>query len=166
MPQHTRNLRDGTITIVDGTAVTPLELIVTPDMGDLSFTEVHNVITIKSRGQLDHRRVGDEEELEVSFSMKYSQWSFSTGVATGVSVVDALTQRGGASAWVSTDETCAPYAIDLRFDIEDPCNAGLIETLTFEKFTVTSIAFQEGDEANSIKVSGRAFQTTPVRTYG
>jgi hypothetical protein len=165
MTLHTRNLRDSSIKLVDGTTPTALELLIELDGGDLAFTETNNVTTIKNRGRISHRRIGDEEEMEVSFSAKFVQWSYSEGAATGISPMDALKKRGGAAAWVSTDEACAPFAVDLHFIIADPCNAGMYETLVFPKFTVTSMAFSEGDDSDMVRITGRSLATAPTRTY-
>ena len=165
MPSHTRNLRDGQLVIIDATPVTPNELIVELDQGDLSFTETNVVQTIKNRGILHHRRVGDEEELELSFTVKFVQWSYNNGAATGISVTDACMGRGGASAWVSTDETCAPFSVDIQFRVADPCNPGSFEVLTFVKCTAFVFAFREGDDMDTLAVTCRSLSSTPVRTY-
>jgi hypothetical protein len=161
-----RNLRDGKLTIVDGTPVTPNALIIPIDNGDLSFKDAAPSITVKNRGKLDSRRDGDEMEMEVSFSFKFSQWSYASGLSTGVSPVDALRKRGGASAWVSThNDGCSVYSVDLHFDITDPAAPTSKETLVFPKFHAEDIQFTEGAETDMIHVTGKSFATTPTRTY-
>lgn len=163
--EHGRNLRDGLLTILDGTTPTPLSLEIPLQTGDLNFTEMNNVITVKNRGALAYRRQGDEEEVSLSFSFKFVQWSYANGSATGISPVDALKRRGGASAWISAGPTCGPYAVNLKFSIVNPCVSGDKEILTFEDFVATDIKFSEGAEANTLTVTGRSFRTKPNRTY-
>lgn len=163
--EHSRNLRDGLLTIVDGTTPTPNSLVIPLQNGDLNFTEMNNMVTIKNRGVLDHRRPGDEEEMAVSFSIKFVQWAYATGTSTGVSPIDALRKRNGASAWASTGPACGPYCVDLKFSINNPCVSGDKEHLTFPDFVVTDIKFGEGAEADTVTITGRSFATTPVRTY-
>lgn len=159
-----RNLRDSVLKIQDGTPVTPLSVTVTPMKGDLAFTEANPSITIKHRGALDSRKRGDEMEMDVSFSFMFQQWT-NTSASTGTNPIDALTRRGGASAWISTHGTCDVYAVNLVFEITDPSDPTKKEILTFSDFHAESIQFKEGDDAHQISVSGRAFVTTPVRTY-
>lgn len=167
--EHSRNLRDGSITLKDGTTPTPFELIIPLQEGDLSFTENHPHITIKNRGRLDHRREGDEEEVDISFSCKFVQYSYnsgSSGSPSGTpSVIDFLRKQGAASAYKSTDEACAPYAVDLIFNINDPCNSPSKEILTFSKFIANQIQFREGADASMLSITGKAFVTKPTRTY-
>lgn len=165
MTDHTRNLRDSTLVLVDGTTPTPNELTIVLDNGNLAFTETANVQTIYNRGKIAHRREGDETEMEVSFTIKFVQWSYNAGASDGISVPDALKNRGGAASWESTDASCAPFAVDLQFRIGNPCEEGSDEVLTFPKFTVTSMAFSEGEEFNTIAVTGRSLAATPIRTY-
>jgi hypothetical protein len=165
MAACTRNLRDGNLVIRDGTG-TPNTLDIPIDNGDLSFTESMPTTTIKNRGRLDHRRAGDEMEMEVSFSVKFTQYAYASGASTGVGVVDALKKTNGASAWVSTHDACSPYSVDLVFNIIDPSDTTKQETLVFPKFHAESIQFSEGDEADTLQVSGRSFATQPTRTYG
>lgn len=160
-----RNLRDSVLKIQDGTPVTPLSVTVSPMKGDLAFTVATPSLTIKHRGALDSRKVGDEMEMDVSFSFSFQQWSYASGVSTGTSVVDALLKQGGASAWVSTHGACDVYAVNLVFEITDPSDTSKKETLTFVDFHAESIQFKEGDDAHQISVSGRAFAQKPTRAY-
>ncbi len=165
---NTRNLRDATLKIVDGTADTPLYLEIPIMDGDLSWSEKHPTMIVKNRGKIDSRKEGDEEAMEVSFSFLFEQYQFATGEATGVSVHDALYGTGGAAAegaaWVSTD-SCGPYAIDLEFTIANPCADGEAEVLTFPKFHADKFDFKEASEANKCTVSGSSLAQVPGRDY-
>lgn len=162
MPANTRNLRHATLTIKDAGVNTLLIPIMD---GDLDFTIQKNIQRVMNRGRIDHKRDGDEVEMDIKFSFKFEQWSYSAGASTGVSPVDALTKAGGASAWVSTGASCGPYSVDLVYSIANPCNTSEHEVLTFTGFTVENINFKEGGDANTITVSGKAQITAPNRTY-
>lgn len=155
----TRNLRDGVITIKDG-AGTPNSLTVALDMGDLTFDEKRNYIQVLDRGVLDHVRAGDEEAVTLSFSAKINRFGVASGSPT---IRDALTKQGGAAGWTSVGSTHEPYCSTIVFQINDPASGGTDhEVLTFAKFFVESIKYSEGDEYNTVEVSGFSFATKPT----
>lgn len=164
-----RNLRNDILIIQDGTTPTPNQLEILGAEGDLTFTEVDNTNMIMSRGVIVGRTQGDQEGMSVSFSFKFEQWSYENGQGTdpvtyGISPVDALKQRGGAAAWVST-AACGPYSVDLVLKIANVCGGSGTEVLTFEKFHADSVDFSEGDEFNTISVTGTCIAISPVRTW-
>lgn len=155
----TRNLRDGVITIKDG-AGTPNSLTVALDMGDLKFDEKRNYIQVLDRGVLDHVRAGDEEAVPLSFSAKINRFGVASGTPT---IRDALTKLGGAAGWTSTGSSHEPYCTTIVFQINDPASGGTDhEVLTFSKFFVETITYEEGDEFNTVSVSGFSFATKPT----
>jgi len=155
-----RNLRDGTIKIADAGGTGGANVVtVSVEDGDLSFTERHPANIIKDRGVLDHARLAEEEPVDLSFSMKFQ--SFSTHAAT--TPYDALTQTGGASAWVSDEPNSDVYAVIIEFTIVDPAG-GASETLTFARFIPEELPFSEGDPHSTLSVSGRAVITAPSIT--
>lgn len=159
-----RNLRDAVITIKDGSP-TPNTLIVSPDNGDLSFTVHSPTVTILNRGSLHSKRAGNDQEVDVSFSFMFTQWENAMGVS-GVSVPDALQKRGGASAWVTADtNVCNIYCVNLVFQITDPCDPTKKETIAINNFHAESLVFTEGETADKISVTGKAFVTTVDSTY-
>jgi hypothetical protein len=161
---QTRNLRNGLLILRDGTG-TPNELQIPIQDGDLSFTVAKPTFTIRNRGKIDHRRDGDETEMQISFSFKFEQWSYNNA-NTGISPSDVLLKQGGASAWNSTDPVaCGPWAIDLVFRIHVPCTPTSYEQLVFPKFHAESLQFSEAAEANTIQVSGSSLAFVPTRTY-
>jgi hypothetical protein len=159
----TRNLRHGQLKIIDGSG-TPNTLIIPIAAGDLNFTVHSPSFTIRNRGVIDHSRAGDEKEMDISFSFLFEQWQANAG-NTGISVVDALTQSGLASTWMNVDPSCGPFRVNLEFKIVDPCNNANYETLLFPKFHAESLNFREGNDANSISVSGMCLAVKPTRTY-
>jgi len=164
MPASTRNLRNGKLILQDGTAVTPNQLIIPIMDGDLDFTVTIPTFTVKNRGKIDHKRSGDEMEIDVKFSFKFEQWT-NASANTGISPSDALLQKGGAAAWVSTGPSCGPFAIDLIYRVTDPCNALNYEQIVFTAFNPETLNFKEGSEFNTISVSGKSLSNTPVRTW-
>jgi len=162
---NTRNLRDGSITIRDGSG-TPKVLVIPISDGDLAFEVSALSMVLMNRGVIDSRRSGDEVPCSISFSFTFEQWQFAAGLATGVSPRDVLAGDGGAitAGWVSTD-ACGPWAVTLEFKVLDPCNANKYEILTFSKVHMDKFSFKEGKDANTVSVSGTALQTKPARTY-
>lgn len=160
----TRNLRDGSIIIKDGSG-TPKTLLIPISEGDMAFNVKKPSFTVMNRGVIDSRKAGDQTPTDVSFSIKFEQWSFASA-STGISVYDALNGSGGAASagWVSTDP-CGPFAVTIEFRIADPCNPGHYESLQFLKFHAEQTGFKEGGEYNSLSISGAALVPEPVRTY-
>lgn len=161
----TRNLRDGVIIIKDGSG-SPKSMTVPISEGDLAFTVNKPTFIVLNRGVIDSRKSGDQTPTDVSFSAKFEQWSYASGASTGLSVRDVIDGSAAAIAagWVSTD-ACGPWSIDIEFRINDPCNSGHYESLTFQKYHADTIGFREGNEYNSLSISGRALVPEPVRTY-
>lgn len=161
----TRNLRHGKLIIRDGNTPTANELVIPIQDGDLDFTITYPTFTVKNRGKIDHKRTGDETEIDIKFSFKFEQWAYASGASTGVSPVDALTKKGGAAAWVSSGPSCGPYSIDLVFQVTDPCDDTKAEQLVFPAFNVESLNFKEGSEFDTVSVTGKALAFEPTRTW-
>jgi hypothetical protein len=158
----TRNLRDGRIIILDGSG-TAKTLTIPISEGDFAFTINRPTFIVMNRGKIDSRKQGDEVPVDLSFSIKFEQWAYSNG-NTGMSVPDVLQGINLANDWISTDG-CGPYAVDIKFEVDNPCDPGKKEVLVFGKFTADTLSFKEGSEYNSISVSGKALQQLPTRTY-
>jgi len=164
-----KNLRDGTLTISDGTTPTALSTSIS-FIGDdgLSWTEKLNYIVQRNRGALAGRRAGDEEEVELTFSVQHVMYSAESG-DSAATVVDALRKQGKASAWVSTGSTGEPYSVTLTFRVLAPekgtPGVGKYEVFTFAKFVATQIGFKEGADGNSIEITGTSHVTKPTVTW-
>jgi hypothetical protein len=152
-----RNLRDGTLKIADAGGTGGAN-VVTVDLedGGLSWSQKTPANIIKDRGVLDHARLADEEPVTLNFQLKFQ--SFSTHAAT--TPYDALTQTGGASAWVSDEPNSDVYAVILEFTIVDPAG-GASEVVTFARVCDIQIDPSEGDEYNTMAVSARCVETAP-----
>ncbi len=153
-----RNLRDGQIKIADaggtggGNVVT-----VSLEEGDLNWTESHPAHIISDRGVLDHARLAPEVPIPIAFSV--INQSLSTHNA--LTLYDALTKTGGASAWVSDEPNSDVYAVILEFTVADPAG-GASEVLTFARYIPEEINPTEGDPTSRMAVTGRAVITAPV----
>lgn len=150
-----KNLRDGTIKVQvanDGGG-NPGEVEVKLDEGNLSWTESRPVGMISDRGTLDHARRGDEQVIELTFSMMY-QTHLDPNSATPT-VYEALTRQGAASAWVSQTFDSDDYAVNLEFTVVDPAG-GTDEVINFDQFNVTNEDFVEGAEFDTLTITGVA----------
>jgi len=168
MTQQVRNLRHGKVTVKDGSG-TPKVLEIAPMKGDLKFDEHSKTQIVMNRGRLDSRIEGDQEPINITFQVQFAQWSYANA-GVGVSPRDAIhgpeapPATNSAQAWVSVNP-CGPYAVDLFFDIANPCDPGKAEHLVFRNFHADSIGFAEGDPANMLTVTGTAFVISPERSY-
>jgi hypothetical protein len=164
MSGSTRNLRDGKVIIQDGSP-SPKQLEIPIAEGDLAFTQKSPSFVVLNRGRIDSRKQGDETPLDVSFTGKFEQWSGNYG-STGLSPVDVMdgTQKAIDAGWISTDP-CGPWAIDVLFQMQNPCNKAEFEQLTFRKVHFDEIAFKEGNEYNTFAPKGTALQPKVESTF-
>ena len=152
------DMKNATIKIQDGTAVTPLEITVGIGEGNLTFTEKRTLEYILDRGTLDDVREADEEPVDVSIDAKWTYiMSDSTDEAGIPSVREALSKTGQASAWVSTDsDACRPFAVDLVIEHVPSCAGSLTkpnETITLPDFRYEQIAFDT--KAGTLAITGK-----------
>ena len=174
---NVKNLRNSTLTIRDA-SLTPKNLVIAVEDGNLAITVKDPSFLIRNRGKIVSRRKGDEEQMEVSFDFKFTQWSGDAGASAvgNVSVLDVLRGKGAAVGnvtatdnCVSTDtDGCAPWAMDLIFKIFTTCDqtaTGDYEQLILSKFHAESVDFKEGSEANTISVKGMCLVTEPDASY-
>jgi hypothetical protein len=149
-----RNLKDGKITIKDNASET-CELVL--DNGGLKFTErprEHKMVN--DRGTKDHWRDGAESPVDVSFEMSYSTLMSDTGASETVTPHEALTNSGAANGVWATKSGTDTWALDLEFEVANPVSGGKKEVITFSQFVVDSIDLAEGDDGDTLSVSGRA----------
>ena len=151
-----KNLRDGTIKVQvanDGGGNAG-EVEVKLEEGNLSWSEARPVEIISDRGTLDHARRGDEQLIELTFSMMYST-HLDPNSATPT-VYEALTRQGAAAAWVSQNfGDSDDYSVNLEFIIADPAG-GTDEEINFDLFNVTNIEFTEETPFDTLVVTGTA----------
>jgi len=158
-----KNLRDGVMTIKDGTG-TPNECELFLDTGDLQMVVAQQVIPILDRGKIDggHLRYGDDVPMKVSFSELFKTFLLK-GAITAMPW-EALTQTGGAAAWVTTtDDNSDVYTTDLEFLIAAVATGLNDELIVLPSFWHDDITFQEGDP-NTLAASGGVFKALPTIT--
>jgi len=156
MPQVTKNLRDGELVVKDG-AGTPASITLALDEGDLRITEYEDTIKVLDRGTLSHERMGDERPVEFSFTAKYVELMKQTG-ASDPTLYEALRKIGGASGWTSTQTDGGDvYTVTMVFTITSPTGGEENETITLSLAHAEQIEFSEGDEYNTVSVTGTAF---------
>lgn len=154
-----KSLRDGVLTISDGTTPTANTSTVVLAEGDLSAEETRNVMPILDRGALSDIKSGDQVPIAISFSFKFHGYE----VGTGPNPIEALQQRGGASAWVGTrDASTDVYCVDLKWELKGK-DGTTEETVTYSDFYWEKLSVKEGDPS-MVEASGKAFITAPAIT--
>lgn len=158
------DLKNATITIMDGTTPTANALIVKIGEGNLTFTERRNIEYTLDRGLIDEVREGDQVPMEVSMDFV---WEYLSSVgATTPTIKEALKQEGSASDWTSTDaDVCRPYAVDVVIAYDPDCGGSTTtETITLPDFRHEEIGhdLREGTMA----CSGRCNAVAPIAVRG
>lgn len=158
----TKNLRDSTITFSDGTTPTANSITLVLEEGDLKFDAKQNVINISDRGVLDHQRVGDQEVITGSMTLKYVEL-IKQSAGTNAMPYEVVTRTGTAASWVTTNTDGGDvFNFTIMITINDPDATRSDEKFTFTKVRVTSIGFQEGADYNTLSFEFQAFQTLPT----
>ena len=155
----TRNLRDGELVIRDGDSNA---LTVLLDQGDLTWTERQQTIEVKDRGSISagHTRRGDDQSVALSFTARWAQLLGQTvGTGDPLQLYETLTFQPGAGI-VSTSGPGEQQTLTLEFTVTDPAGVAS-EKIVFERVYRESLTMSEGEEANLIAFTGRAFQTGP-----
>ncbi len=158
----TRNLRDGELVIRDGSSPAQ-SLTVILDEGDLSWTERQRTIEVKDRGSIaaGHLRPGDDESVSLSFTARWTQLiGKSADPVDPLQLYETLMFASGSGV-VSTSSVGEQETLTMEFTVTDPAGAAS-EKITFEKVYRESLTMSEGDQANLISFSGRAFQKSPT----
>ena len=156
----TKNLRDGTIRILDG-STPPKVCEVVCDDGNLKFTITGpQAKEILDRGVLSHLRPGDEVPLDWSFGVKFRD--FISQRAGTVSPYEVLLHVGAADAWVSTnDDGGGVFTLDLEFLIATPTDGERGQAVVIRKCYNIKSEFAEAGENDTLAFSGKAFVTAP-----
>jgi len=158
-------LKDCELTIADNAAAN--SIVVKMGEGNLTWTENTEVEYLLDRGIIDTVRLGNQVPMDVSFEGRFTAITAYAGApADDPTLIEALTNSGAASAWVSTGGACEPYAVDLIIECDRTCTSGtdMDEIITFSDFRQESIG---GDfQAGQISVSGKCNvqRPTSIRT--
>ena len=150
-----RSLREATITLNDAGSNSVTVVIGT---GNITWTEKRPVEFVLDRGTLTGDgatvRLADDEPMDVSLDFV---WEWLLDTVANTTPYEALTQSGSAASWVSTNDACEPYAVDIKIKF-DACG-GSSETITLKRFMYESIGPNVKD--GQISVSGRCFALSP-----
>lgn len=147
----------------DNITFLPAQIDIKIGDGNLTYTENTNYDYELDRGQLDTVREADEAPMEVNFDFVYE--FITTGTSESITPMDALKQKGGASAWVSASaDPCEPYCIDIEVVHNPPCGSAQTETTLFPEFRPDSKEVDLGEAA--VSVSGRCNAIEPIVTRG
>lgn len=162
-----RMFADGLLRIVDGTA--------TPNAIELAFVRSGfsikeggtEVKVLRNRETISFLAYGQEQETEISVTVDFIERNKETG-DTDPSIVEALTQTGGALTWTSTrSDGAGVYCVDLQWIVANRDTTGTIETITAREcyLVAGSVTITEGD-VNSLSFTVRSpySVTTSVRS--
>lgn len=159
----TRNLRDGQITVRDGTAGTPIEAVLVTSEGDMTWTETDATIEVLNRGLLGHTRPGNHAALSLSFSVKWTQLIQGTVASSdGYVLYEMFNQLD--TIFESTSGCGEQFTLEVEFVVNAPCTATATvgETITFAKVFKETFECSEGDEYNTVAFTGKSFERRPV----
>lgn len=163
MATHTevaRNIQNGSLVIKDGSG-TPKTCTVACS-GNLKWTETRNIIEIMCRGNIDHRREGNTVGFTVSFDATWYQLiSKTANSGDPVSVYEILSNPG--SYFTSTED--GAYCVNLEFTVADPnATNGNDEKIVFPNVFIEKVDCSEGEDKNTISMSGRGKVRAPTIT--
>lgn len=163
MPTYTnvaRNIRNGSLVIKDGSG-TPKTCTVACS-GNLKWTESREMIEIKCRGAIDHRREGDDIGFDVSFDATWYQLISKT-VNSGdpTSLYEILSNPG--AYFTSTED--GAYCLDFEFTVADPNTTnGNDEKIVFPDVFIQKVDCGEAADQNKISVTGKGKVRAPTIT--
>ena len=150
--------RDGQITLKDNGAET---LVIDYEAGDFSFSDDRTErVVIRDRGTIVGLRKGEDSVGSFSFSCMMRDFMD----ASGITIIDAIENTNGASAWVSTGGTnYEQFLLDCELAIEgtDHGDTGDHKLTLSKCFLVWDFAEDSG--GNKINVTGEVYGTR-VRT--
>ena len=140
------DLRNATLFIVSGSNFIEVKI----GDGNLTYAETRDIKFVKSRGNLDTVREGEQMPMDVSFTFV---WEFITGDGD-TTIEDALKREGGAVGWLSTNQDPdAPYCVDLQILYTPPCTSAKREAITFSQFNYEKLSHSLKD--GTVDCSGK-----------
>ena len=158
-----RNLRDGSITIRDG-STPPQTCIVTCDEGNLTWTENNEYQMSYCRGELKGKREGNDQPCDMSFTAQAMQIvGYGLDSSDPITPYDIITNASGRFISTSPDH----HSVKIIFTVVDPdrVKPGPTEVITFPKWAPDTVAFSEAAEGNTIAYSGQEMGKRPVITH-
>ena len=147
------------LTIVDGSTN---ELEVFFGEGSITWTEntPHKFILDRGLVATGTVRADDEQPMEVTINASMLYMKSDSGES--VTLYEALKGIGGASAWVSTSDTCEPYACNLQFVFDSDCGSVKPEITIFPKFFLDQVT--PDPRGGTHGFTGKCKATVPTRT--
>jgi hypothetical protein len=161
MTTLTRNMRDGEMTLKDGSG-TPKTLVLILDEGDLSWEQPNNTIEVKDRGSISdgHTRPGDEESGSLSYSVKMRELlGKSLSAGESYAFYEFINNQG--DILTSTSQTGEQFTLIHEFKVTDP-KGTKTEKITFGKVYSEGNTISEGNDYNTISFRGRNFEPAPT----
>jgi hypothetical protein len=155
----------GTYTATGAVTISNQQLEISVGEGDVKWTSGTKYIYDLDRGHLDDVRQGDDEPLEVAMNFTFVHITSASGEA--VTPIEALTQAGAASDWVSYDaDQCQPYAVGVLIQNDPNCSQEEWESYLFPLFRSEKREFNI--KTANIAISGHCNVTDPIctRPYG
>jgi hypothetical protein len=137
------NLRDAVLKMADGST---FNITVPVDEGDLAFSENREVMPVYDRGSINILRDGNEQLVDVSFTIKYSGLISTSG---DVTPYELLKKYNRASTAVSVYTDSEVYAVNVTLEVDT-------KSILLSSFFPEKIDFKEGEEYNTLAVSGKA----------
>jgi hypothetical protein len=145
------DLKNVTMTIQDGLGAF---ITITFDEGNFTWSEARARIYVKNRGILSTVKDGDETEMSVSFTARFSFYESDTDIKP----LQFLKNKGPVLLTSTDDDPCAPFAVDIVLENTPACETD--ETLTFPDFR-----WETGDfdvKAGTVSITGKCNATEPI----
>jgi hypothetical protein len=117
------------------------------DEGDLAFSENQEVNPVYDRGAISLLRQGNDQLHDVSFTIKYQGL---ISVAGDVTPYELLKKYNRASTAQSVLPNSEIYAVNIRLNVSGG------DTIQLGGFYFEKLDFKEGEEYNTLAVSGKA----------
>lgn len=159
-----KNLRNGSLSVKDGTAVTPLSIVFPFVRGGLTMkfkASGKEAMMIKDRGVNSHLIEGDDAEF--SWSIEGSCKELIQTTDAPVTPYEAFSFTGGAAAWVTTnDDGGAVKTLDLVLTVAGVVGTQKAEIITIPKVYDVDVEFAEAPDGNTLKLSGKSKATRPT----
>lgn len=156
-----RNTRDiSSVVIKDGSATPKSATIACA--GNLKWTETREMVEVKCRGLIDHRRTGDEVGFDISFDAAWYQLiSKTANSGDPISLYEILSNPGG----YFTSTEAGAYCLDMEFTVADPdAVAGNDEKMVFSDVFIQKVDCSEAADKNMVAFSGKGKVRAPTIT--
>jgi hypothetical protein len=149
---------NGTLTVLDGTAVTPLDVIVAFEMGDLQVQGLRPILNEAVPIECKGKRVGLSQGKRTYPTFSFTALIPQISDTAAELLVDMLAGTTGSpfAARVSTLASTKPPTFDLKYAIEGTDFGGEDETLVLEDCDF-SYDYSVAEDGNRISVSGTVY---------